>query len=496
MSPTCRSRQMLNRSSTPKISIEFDNPRQRYTTGEQIDGNVTITVDAETKFNEINISLEGSSRVNLLQPITTQLETGASHTFLILDQPVDDVNYPASRVFRPGKTYKFPYTFIIPNRLPLKACSHQTAHTSIRLAHTEIPPTLHLRNLSQNLCEISYLIRVSACRQNSNDSERLVTLASCTKPLHLIPVHGEEPSFSRSEKHDIYRSSIVQQVKSQWKRQALGRLEAVASTLQAIQVPSLCLPTDTVNTYVALQLRFDPVRNTLPPRLAKIHPTLKQSTLFSAKPQDDYPCINNTIADQMSRGAHVQVSSLPSHTISSIRWTKHMLPQYSGSSGVDQSSQPSSTTEPGLSHTSSTRCYYTASVMVPFSLPSNSDLAPTFHSCLVSRTYALELRLSYRMPNASVFQRMSTLEVPVKVIGVRTLDTTGDSLPSYSSITPEKPSHFDSPLTPYYIERKSWNTEDSENTLRDLTCLPTSEWHEAYALPTYDDVVPRSVKWP
>ncbi|KAB8275438.1 hypothetical protein BDV30DRAFT_236805 [Aspergillus minisclerotigenes] len=478
MSPTCRSRPLLNRRPAPKISIKFDNPRQRYTTGEQIEGEVKITVDAETKFSEINISLEGSSRVNLLQPIITQLETGASHTFLTLDQPIDEVNYPASRVLRPGKVYNFPYTFIVPNRLPLKSCSHKATHTSIRQAHTEAPPSLLLRNLSQSLCEISYLIHVTVCRQLPNNHEKLETLASCTKPLHLVPAHGEELSFSRSEKHDMYRSSIVQEVKSQWKRQALGRLEAVASTLQPIQVPSLCLPTDTVNTHVALQLRFDP------------------STLFSTKPQEDYPSIENIIADQMSRGAHVQVSSLPSPTISSIRWTKHMLPQYSGSSGFDQSSQPSSTAEIGLSLTSSTGYYYTASVMVPVSLPSGSNLAPTFHTCLVSRTYALELRLSYRMPNASVFHRMSTLEVPVKIIGVRTLDTSGDNLPSYSSSTTEKPSHFVSPLTPYYIERKSWNTEDSENTLRDIKCLPTSEWYEACALPRYDDVVTRSAKWP
>ncbi|GMF76493.1 unnamed protein product [Aspergillus oryzae] len=416
MSPTCRSRPLLNRRPAPKISIKFDNSRQRYTTGEQIEGEVKVTVDAETKFSEINISLE------------------------------------------------------------------------------EAPPSLLLRNLSQSLCEISYLIRVVVCQQHPNNG-KLETLASCTKPLHLVPVHGGGLSSSRSEKH-MYRSSIVQEVKSQWKRQALGRLEAVVSILQPIQVPSLCLPTDTVNTDVALQLRFDPVRDTLPPRLAKIHPTLKQSTLFSTKPQDDYPSIDNIIADQMSRGAHVQVSSLPSHTISSIRWTKHMLPQYSGSSGFDQSSQPSSTTQTGLSLTPSSGCYYTASVMVPVSLPSNSDLAPTFHSCLVSRAYALELRLSYCMPNASVFQRMSTLEVPVKIIGVSTLDTSGDNLPSYSSSTPEKPSHFVSLPTPYYIERKSWNTEYSENTLRGIKCLQAPEWHEACTLPTYDDVVTRSAKLP
>ncbi|KAE8360941.1 hypothetical protein BDV27DRAFT_161207 [Aspergillus caelatus] len=495
MSPNSRSCPLWNRCPVPKILIEFGNPRRRYMTGERIDGKVTITVDSETKFSEVNISLEGSSRVNLLQPITTQREAGASHTFLTLDQPVDEVNYPASRVFRPGKTYQFPYTFVVPNRLPLKSCSHRTADTSITQAHTEVPPTLHLRNLSQSLCEICYLIRVTVCGQNTSNNGKRETLASLTKSFHLAPVHEGWLSFSSPEKTNMYRSSIVQEVQGQWKRQALGQLKAVASTIQPIQIPSLGLPTNTVVAPVALQLRFDPVRDAPPPRLAKIHPTLKQSTLFSTKPQDDYPCLNKIIADQMSRGAHVHVSTLPSQTISSIRWAKHMLPHYSGSSGFDQSSQASSITEPGHSSTSSAGYYYTASVMIPVSLPSNSDLAPTFHSCLASRTYALELRLSYRMPNAPVLQRMPTLEVPVKVIGMRTLDKSGDSLPSYSSITPEKPSHLDSPSTPCYVQRKAWSIADLKSALQDGNWFPSPEWHKVCALPTYDDIVAQSAKW-
>lgn len=67
MSPTCRSRPLLNRRPAPKISIKFDNSRQRYTTGEQIEGEVKVTVDAETKFSEINISLEGPPSCYSLQ---------------------------------------------------------------------------------------------------------------------------------------------------------------------------------------------------------------------------------------------------------------------------------------------------------------------------------------------------------------------------------------------------------------------------------------------
>ncbi|KNG80687.1 hypothetical protein ANOM_011091 [Aspergillus nomiae NRRL 13137] len=480
-------RSLLNSCSAPKILIEFANPRGSYTTGERIKGTVTITVDTETRFGDVNISLEGLSRVNLLQPIATQRETGASHTFITLCQPVAEANCPASGVFRPGKTYRFPYTFIVPERVPLKSCNHRTTHTGIKQAHTAAPPTLHLKTLSQSLCEISYLIRVTVRRQNPNNNAKPYTLASCTKPLHLVPAHGEGDSLGWPEKQDVYRSSVVQEVKGQWKGQALGRLEAVASIQQPIQVPPGRSPIDRLIIHVGLHLRFDPVRDTLPPRLAKIHPTLKQSTLFSTQPQEDFPSLDRIISDQMCRGAHVQVCSLPSTAISSIRWTKHTLPRHSGSSGSVKDSTPFRTSTPG--------CFYTASAMVPITLPTNRDLVPTFHSCLLSRIYALELRLSYHMPGAPILQRAVALEVPVKVVSVRMLDKSSDTLPNYNSITEEEPSHIVSRPMPRSLERKTWDIENPKSALGDLGLLPSSEWQEAYAPPKYNDVVAHSAKW-
>ncbi|KAB8261580.1 hypothetical protein BDV32DRAFT_148228 [Aspergillus pseudonomiae] len=496
MTLTSRSRSLLNSCSAPNILIEFTNPRVSYTTGELIEGTVTITVNAETRYSDVNISLEGSSRVNLLQPIATQRETGVSHTFITLCQPVAAANCPASRVFRPGKAYRFPYTFIIPDRLPLKSCSHRSTHTGIKQAHTKAPPTLHLKTLSQSLCEISYLIRVTVRCQNSNNNEKPCTLASCTKRLHLVPAHGEGDSFDRPMKPDMYTSSVVQELKGQWKRQTIGRLEAVAAIQQPIQVPSGRSPIDTVIAHVGVQLRFEPVRDTLPPRLTKIHPTLKQSTLFSTQPQEDFPSLDKILCDQMSRGAHIQIRSLPSKTISSIRWTKHTLPRHLGSSGIGQSSQPSSIKDFTPSHTSTPGCFYTASAMVPITLPSNSDLVPTFHSCFLSRIYTLELRLSYHMPGAPILQRAVALEVPIKVAGVSILDKSSDTLPNYNLSTEDKLSHIVSPPMLCSLEGKTWGRKDPKSAPRDLSFLPSSEWQEAYAPPKYDDVVAQSAKWP
>ncbi|KAJ5623681.1 hypothetical protein N7490_012286 [Penicillium lividum] len=46
--------------------------------------------------------------------------------------------------------------------------------------------------------------------------------------------------------------------------------------------------------------------------------------------------------------------------------------------------------------------YYTASLVILISLPNSQTFVPTFHSCLVSRTYSLDVSLSYHTPAANV----------------------------------------------------------------------------------------------
>jgi hypothetical protein len=53
------------RRSQPKIEIHLAGQKpghvNSYTTGESIDGSITVTVDHETRFDEIEIAFEGTS---------------------------------------------------------------------------------------------------------------------------------------------------------------------------------------------------------------------------------------------------------------------------------------------------------------------------------------------------------------------------------------------------------------------------------------------------
>jgi hypothetical protein len=57
--------------------------------------------------------------------------------------------------------------------------------------------------------------------------------------------------------------------------------------------------------------------------------------------------------------------------------------------------------------------FYTASILVPITLPLDKNFIPTFHSCLLSRTYILSLNVSAHAPG--VKDPSLHLKVPLQV---------------------------------------------------------------------------------
>lgn len=66
---------------------------------------------------------------------------------------------------------------------------------------------------------------------------------------------------------------------------------------------------------------------------------------------------------------------------------------------------------------SSSKPFYTASVVIPITIPSSKRLVPTFHSCLISRVYGLELNVSYNTGSStkSLLGHTASLRVPIQV---------------------------------------------------------------------------------
>ena len=100
----------------------------------------------------------------------------------------------------------------------------------------------------------------------------------------------------------------------------------------------------------------------------------------------------------------VDTLNLSSRCLSNIEWEKHT----SATSQNPRVPKPSEAYKGGS--------FYTTQVAVPVSLPKgNKVFVPSFHSCLVSRIYALDLYLSVNTPSTTLTDPTIHLKLPIQV---------------------------------------------------------------------------------
>ncbi|KGO74265.1 Arrestin-like, N-terminal [Penicillium italicum] len=413
------------RRNQPKIEIHVDGQKpglvNSYTTGESIDGSVTVTVDHETRFDEIKIEFEGVSTTTV-ERTSCPGRTGSQQMFLKLRQPIDEMEYPTPRVLESGRSYVYRFTFVIPDRLLPQACTHAEKHAHIQRAHTLLPPTLGdpilasngktlLDDMAPSMSQIGYTVRASVLQKQLAGSG-VVAIAGIAKKVRIIPVVEEEPPVETSASSS-YCTRKEKSVKRGTLRGKLGRIVASSSQPKPIQLlPPDGEPTDTVSTVAAVNLRFDPVGDEQPPPLGAMTSKLRANTFFSATPWDDFPSTTGIPFSRIGCGLYTECVPLLTMCVASAQWTKHSTAaDYMRRDSTDSSSSDSST---GPSSAFTGDIYYTASIVVPITLPKSKAFIPTFHSCLMSRTYALDLSLTYHTPAANLMTPTISLRLPVQ----------------------------------------------------------------------------------
>ncbi|PYH89676.1 S-antigen, N-terminal domain protein [Aspergillus ellipticus CBS 707.79] len=416
--------------SRPTVDISLVDQKEglvpSYTTGDTIEGTATVTVDHDTRFDELEITFEGTSRTSVERQ-SMPGRTGAYHTFLRLRQPLDETAYPTPRVLEAGRTYEFPFTFVIPGRLLPHICNHAKTNLHVEDSHTLLPPTLgdpmmatHRKSvvddMTPEMCRISYLVRVTLLKKPAAQSASPITLASVGKKVRIIPAVDEEPPLNVADEESLYCLRKEKDVKRGFMRGKMGRLVVAAAQPKPVQLsaPGETNDSDSVNTVANVHLRFDPVGDELPPRLGTVWSKLRVSTFYSADPWGDYPsasCIRTWA--QMGRGMYTEAVPLSTMCVASAQWTKHTATGVERRDSMQSTSSMESLPGPSASFGGST--YYTASVVVPITLPKAKTFVPTFYSCLTARIYALELSISYHAPNASILTPTASLRVPIQL---------------------------------------------------------------------------------
>ena len=190
----------------------------------------------------------------------------------------------------------------------------------------------------------------------------------------------------------------------------LGKITASAAQPRAIILPSPSPTKAPATTMATVDLRFDPHEASLePPRLGGLTTKIKAITFFSARPAQNFPTrADMASAIESSRGVYKCTVPVSSRCVERVAWEKHIAPQRRNS---DSSTCSSECSDSAIGE----RPYYTATILVPINLPSYKRWVPTFHSCIVSRVYAIDLTLTVHTPRTGMPASSISLHLPVQV---------------------------------------------------------------------------------
>ncbi|CAN9204419.1 unnamed protein product [Alternaria alternata] len=389
-----------------------------YSSMDTIEGTVTITAPHDIRFEDIDIAFIGTSQVYVDRMTTSPTMTGrteAKHRFLTLRQPIDESNFPTPRVFEAHRAYKFPFTFTVPSQLLPKACSHSVASDHIRDMHLTLPPSIGdpdlagfgstlLDDLAPEMSKITYGIQVKIAQNRG--SEGMTLLCEKLKKVRVKPAFPEQPPLN-IDHNDEYRSRQEKTVKKGLFKGKLGTLSAKTVQPPPLVIPGARTEGRLITTMAKLILRFDPTEETsTPPKLGSLSTKMKVLTYYASLPRQNLPT-RSTLGFDLSQGLYSEYVPLSNLCIASAQWGKHdsaqnpspesLVRRDSGISDCSTMSEAEEAFAMGILPASKDYkqgLFYTAQILVPITLPTTQNFIPTFHSCLISRTYTLALQFS------------------------------------------------------------------------------------------------------
>ena len=423
---------VMNLGQKPKPVIEIilsDDQKDAYcpsyTSLEPIKGEATVTASSDMNFEGLYITFEGSMKtyVEVATASPTKDRTKAFHTFLRLVQPLGGEAFPEPRVLEAGKSYKFPFNFNVPERLLPQTCRHPKDPDFPEGAHLGLPPSLGdpmvaavgkslMDDMAPDMASVAYSIR---CRITSGKGTggKLRILTEASKRLRIIPAVPEEPSLSRLS--DDYRLRKEKIIKKGFLKPKLGHVVMQSTEPTSLRLPAVRSENETpVATMATVNVRFDPAdENYEPPRLNNLQVKLKVATYYASVPMREIPTKINEYRFNNIRGLYVETINLSSRCLGNQQWKKHGA---FTSNCPDPTESGLNTDIPEPSSAYKGDSFYTASIVVPIALPRNNRVfVPTFHACLLSRVYAIDLSLSIQPPSTTVTDPVLRLKIPLQI---------------------------------------------------------------------------------
>ena len=418
-----------------EIDIDGHHEAKIYTTGSKLQGSVRFTAPHQTTFQSIQISLRGTTSTRqdsqYGQPSTTR-------TFLNIQMPISDEVFPAGSVLERGEIYNIPFLFKIPQDLSLHACNHRSP--VVRERHLVPPPSLGswMKNdFTDGSTSIEYGIRARLVLGTEGK------FVDQNVPINVIPVFPEQPPIDVACLNSQYCLSQTKTIR----RNMVGAKEGIlkVSTTQPRPIKLQLEHLQTSDSELAINLEYTPTSSrSTPPEMRVKGAVIEVITSFWTGPVGYLPDHDEKLPSAISPVAPWTNSySLPLRGLGEVTWEKavNFDPSTESERRASEPIQitpnhlsmqsPSYTTASSINipynHPEPTT--YKAALTQSFMLPTEKLLfLPTFHSCMVSRSYRIRLTLATRAQGSTM-----SLVVPLQITSEGRATTNNPLLPIYVS---------------------------------------------------------------
>lgn len=458
-----------------------------YTSGSAIAGQAIIKSLRDVSFDAFEIVFTGiaSTRLDFVQ----QFPTHTYRPFMKLRMPLSESDLPQSRVFEAGVTYIIPFNFVVPHQLTIGACSHHTASLSVREQHLRLPPSVGVwedDDQAPEMARVEYAIKARAIRKTAEGTAQ-VKLMEGSHMVKVMPALPEDAPLDITFLDERYTLSKKKTIRKGLFSGKMGKLTATTSQPGAIMLG--IDGRDASHTTARISLEFAPSSMDAPvPKINSISGKVQAVTFFSASPQDNLPNLgtraNYTTNPSLNYSTTTPLFAVP---VGDVSWKQRHLSSARRDSGYssvavdDDASDSEASANEGRGRRgskaktskSSPPIRYTAELDIPFTLPQTQKklFLPTFHSCLISRTYTLQLSLSVGPGNTTV-----SLSVPLQLGIERVFEPQDGELPSFESV----------------VAQDAQNEADDVFRPR-LMSIPAAELQGNSVLPGYSDLGSRMV---
>ncbi|KAF6833430.1 arrestin domain-containing protein [Colletotrichum musicola] len=469
-------RQPAHRKQSIEININDHYTSKVYTSGSPISGDVIISPVHDTRFDYVQIILLGTSRTRL---DAVQIPQLSSHTFLKLEMPIPESAYPVPRIFEAGRTYTIPFNFVIPQHLTISACTHKAQSDLIHDYHMRLPPSLgswEKDDMSPDMTQIHYAIKARVVRQDELVA-RPTKVMEDAYLLNVLPASPEDPPLNITKHDKGYNLSRTKTVRKNIFSSKQGRI--TASTAQPGAVYLASDGRSASEGTLMVNLNFEPASADIaPPKVSTVSAKIQAQTWYGATPMTKLPNLGDSqeiyaLTQQLAYQTSVPLFSA---TVEKTAWRQQVASvtrRDSGysSDGMREGSHSDSDSSRGRrsSKDRPSPINHLARLQIPFKLPtSRKTFIPSFHACIISRTYTIQLTLV-------VGDTKVNLAIPLQ-IALEAPAQQDMGLPSFEAVmAQEEEAEADAHLQPRLMQQ------------------PAAEFQGNAVLPGYNDFTRRAV---